>query len=331
MPLSSASIIPHGGIVRNPVVLLDGPSSYNLVSAHQDAVKLQAAATASAEDMVASEIETVLLITPHGMASDRDWGVYSGNHRASGVDSAGRPVEVTLDTSRAIELLAALRGASVPACGVSFGAEQGSSAWPDQAHVLAGSRADMPIFWGEVNPLSFLLEACAGERPAPSVVVVSLPTRQDGQQNSFGPECKRVAEVLGDWIDKCCDNVGVVISADLSHTHRSDAHLPGYTTGVGVQPFAISKESAADVYDEAIGRWAASLDAGPLFETAAGVANDAHCDNHLGFMVLHYLLTNHDDDSPRLLPNPAVHCLRAPMYFGMLVASFTTNSTMSRL
>lgn len=276
------------------------------------------------EDMVqaSTALDTVLLITPHGMASDSDWGVYNGNHSASGTDSAGRPVEVALDTARSSKLLAALRSASVPACGLSFGAEQGSTAWPDPAHVLAGSREAMPIFWGETNPLSFLLEAC-GARPAPSVVVLSIPTRQDGRQASFGAECKRVAQALLDWIDTCCNNVGVLVSADLSHTHRSDAHLPGYTEGVGMQPFAISVEGAARLYDQAIGKWAARLDARPLFEEAAAVANDAHCDNHLGFMVLHHLLADHSGGE-RLLPNPDAHCLRAPMYFGMLCASFTT-------
>jgi aromatic ring-opening dioxygenase LigB subunit len=326
MGLTSAAIIPHGGIVRNPDVLLGQPSSFNLAQAYQDALDLQAAARACAEDVVASGVDTVLLITPHGMASDSDWGVYNGNHRASGKDSAGQPVEVTLDTALSNTLLAALRGASVPACGLSFGAEQGSAAWPDPAHALAGSREAMPIFWGEVNPLSFLLEAC-GARPAPSVVVLSLPTRQDGRQDSFGPECKQVAHVLSNWIGTCGSNVGLLISADLSHTHRSDAHLPGYTQGVGVQPFAISDDGAARVYDEAIGKWAASLDTRLLFETAAAVAKDAHCDNHLGFMVLHYLLTDYaDGPRPRLLSNPAVHCLKAPMYFGMLTASFTVSS-----
>ena len=323
MPLSSAAIIPHGGIVRNPAVLLGHPSSFNLASAHQDAVSLQAAARACAADMVASRLETVLLITPHGMASDSDWGVYTGNPRASGTDSAGKAVEVTLDTARSVQLLAALRSARVPACGLSFGAEQGSASWPEPAHVLAGSRAAMPIFWGEANPLSFVLEAC-GALPAPSVLVLSLPTRQDGRQASYGAECEQVAQVLSDWIETCCGRVGVVISADLSHTHRSDAHLPGYTQGVGVQPFAISDEGAARVYDEAVGHWAATLSAPSLFEAAARAAKDAHCDNHLGFMVLHQLLVmSRRPGSPGLLPNPAVHCLRAPMYFGMLAASFT--------
>ena len=85
-------------------------------------------------------LDTVLLITPHGMASDSDWGVYNGNHTASGTDSAGRAVEVVLDTDRSSKLLAALRIAGVPACGLSFGAEQGSAAWPTLAE-LAGSSA----------------------------------------------------------------------------------------------------------------------------------------------------------------------------------------------
>ena len=133
--------------------------------------------------------------------------------------------------------------------------------------------------------------------------------------------------MLSDWIDTC-GNVGLLISADLSHTHRSNAHLPGYTEGVGKQPFEISNDGAAQVYDEAIGEWAASLDARLLFETAAKAAEDAHCDNHLGFMVLHYLLMDCADcPRPRLFSNPAVHCLKAPMYFGMLTASFTASSS----
>ncbi len=48
MPLISAAIVPHGGIVRNPATLLGHPSAYNLTAAHKDALELHAAARASA-------------------------------------------------------------------------------------------------------------------------------------------------------------------------------------------------------------------------------------------------------------------------------------------
>ena len=68
------------------------------------------------------------------------------------------------------------------------------------------------------------------------------------------------------------------------------------------------------------------------------MANDAHCDNHCGFVVshppipslhkvpqarifeqiLHHLVTR---DGRRFVPSPEAHEYRAPMYFGMLVAS----------
>ena len=41
----------------------------------------------------------------------------------------------------------------------------------------------------------------------------------------------------------------MLVSADLSHTHPSQAHLPGYTKGPGVQPFAITVNGAAKTYD----------------------------------------------------------------------------------
>ena len=74
------------------------------------------------------------------------------------------------------------------------------------------------------------------------------------------------------------------------------------------------------------------------------MANDAHCDNHCGFVVshppipdtlfsklaqgsfqatifeqiLHHLVTR---DGRRFVASPEAHEYRAPMYFGMLVAS----------
>ena len=38
----------------------------------------------------------------------------------------------------------------------------------------------------------------------------------------------------------------------------------------------------------------------------------------VGFMVLHAML---ESDSRDWVADPAAHCLKAPMYFGMLVAS----------
>jgi aromatic ring-opening dioxygenase LigB subunit len=321
MPLAAAAIIPHGGIVADPDILTQHPG---LEAAHADALELQHAAREAALALAAPDPSLIVLITPHGFASDSDWGIYTGNDRATGNASGGAargdpPVEVALDTARSKELLAALRDSGVAACGISFGSEQGSAAWPEPSHVLAGSREAMPMFWGEVNPLYFAMGACDPAQP-PRVVIISLPTRQDGHQKSFHAECVQVAEVLSGWVDSMDgeETVAMLVSADLAHTHPSQAHLPGYTKGPGVQPFAISAEGAAKTYDEAVGEWASTLSGAPLLETAADTANDAHCDNHLGFMVLHAML---QADSREWQSKPEAHCLKAPMYFGMLVAA----------
>ena len=186
MSLAAAAIIPHGGIVVDPDSLLVGEHP-GLEGAHADALALRGAALSAAAVLAAADPSLIVLITPHGFASDSDWGIYDGNARASGQASGGTPVEVALDTARSKELLAALRDSGVPACGISFGAEQGSAAWPQPAHVLAGSRADMPLFWGEVNPLYFAMAACDPTKAATTRFCVGRCCKHTSHTFSFPP------------------------------------------------------------------------------------------------------------------------------------------------
>ena len=239
--LVSCTILPHGGIAREPSPLLE----HGLPEPHRDALALHAAARVAAAELAAARPDLILLLTPHGFASDSDWGVYT-NCEASGTASDGRAVDVRLDTAGALSLLDALRASDLRASAISFGAEQGSVAWPEPAHVLAGSRESMPLFWGEVNPLAFVLDAFqeAGTAEAPAVVILSLPTRQDGQQRRMHGECEAVGAAVDGWVGASGRRVGVLGSADLAHTHPSEHHLPGYTLGPGAQPFASMSPSS---------------------------------------------------------------------------------------
>lgn len=109
-------------------------------------------------------------------------------------------------------------------------------------------------------------------------------------------EALAVATVLGQFVAGMAERVAVVVSADLSHTHPSTYHLPGYTigtAGAAAQPFVISKPGAAAEYDTAVAEWAQTLAAEPLLGRAAAFANDAQCDNHVGFVLLHHLIDRH--------------------------------------
>ena len=259
----------------------------------------------------------------------------------------------------------------------------------------------MPLFWGEVNPLAFVRDAFqeAGTAAAPAVVILSLPTRQDGQQRRMHGECEAVGAAVDGWVGASGRRVGVLISADLAHTHPSEHHLPGYTLGPGAQPFAsmspsspptllafcptlrvllfthrseafwcgacaVSAPGAAAGYDAAVSDWAATLRPSALLVSFFGreaflahpflraptkcpwpgasgrvgqrcplrqplrlrrkppthskLAQRSFQATTIFEQILHHLVTR---DGRRFVASPEAHEYRAPMYFGMLVAS----------
>ena len=176
-----------------------------------------------------------------------------------------------------------------------------------------GGYEDVPLRYGEIIPISFLRHSLNKEernqdgskKKDPSCIIISLPNRRYehgsemvGEMVEFG---SKLYESLGRIFAK--KRVGVLVSADLAHTHAEDG------------PYGFSP--AADPFDTACGEWAKHLDEKALLHDARELLDDAKSCGYLGLAILHGLL-NQERDSWECQVREISH----PTYYGMMVSSF---------
>ncbi len=130
-----------------------------------------------------------------------------------------------------------------------------------------------PLRWGELIPLSFLLQGPGDVLPP--LVVLSQPLRRYNDSVAMIPELLGAGASMLPLLDACPQRVLVVASADLAHTHANPTGVEPYGTSPAAQPF-----------DDAVGRWVATGDASALVQEAALYAQDALSCGYTGTCVL---------------------------------------------
>jgi aromatic ring-opening dioxygenase LigB subunit len=294
-----AAVIPHGDFAYDPS-LIDGKNG---------SVAVHDAAVVAGKRVAAARPDLIVLITPHGLALDNDFAVFT-NSNGSGFALIGQdlhntsfpsykvPLSVALDPTEAAAIVAAAGG---PARNTT-----GLLGWADSEPI--------PLRWGEVVPLSFLREVVAptNGRPTATVVVVSVPLRRYKNDVAMIPELLALGRNLGHHFAASRRRVAVVVSADLAHTHLASG------------PYGFS--NSAEPFDMACGRWAITLNGSALLVEAAALVDRALSCGFTGMVMLHGLLTSLQEVAEQVQFTPDLLANEHPTYYGMLVATFTAKA-----
>ena len=322
--LEAAAILPHGDVAVDPD-FATGPIEE----------KLAAHAIAGGAALVGNWMgravnpDVLFLSSPHGIALPTHLAVYAGD-TASGYATIGPDEPKSNQTPYNVTLAPILLDSHLANRMVSKGTREG--------HRVAGILGSpdhplrMDLRWGEVIPLSLIphrqpfhkdqttlstnrkRKLLKGNRLARKKgyrrrhLILSFPFRRYVESQAMVPELLRWGEFVRGFLDILPDKVGVVVSGDLSHTHRADG------------PYGYSNSSTP--FDTAVGTWAADpcseVGEKALLETARDFQPRALSCGFTGFVMLHGILCSRRGD--KWLSNVAVN--RNVTYFGMMAASF---------
>ncbi len=265
-------LLPHGDFAWDPTLI----SEPNRQVAEEVALASRLAAAVFWNDNNTAGLDTILLVTPHGIQLENEFGLYLA-HSGSGTAIIGHdlipPVNdynisishLPMDLNASQQLLQFLQQSHHNVTGIYP---------PDDASCSSSSSSSIPLNWGEIIPLKLLLPRNVNRRV--KFMILSLPHRRYDHASEMVPELLKLGESIGDWIllpptntnnnsssnkntsnDKnknkskettttttttITKNIGVVISGDLSHTHQASG------------PYGYSPTGS--LFDHAMGIWA---------------------------------------------------------------------------
>lgn len=285
-------LVPHGDFAYDSTLPPTG---------NNESARLHNASVETGHVLSALDVDVLVLITPHGVSSERDTGFYAANN-ASGFAKIGDdlhnashkdyevPVNCSIDANLTRTLVAALGDVSnVTAL----------TAW--------GESEPFPLRWGEGIPLLLLQDG--GYTPK-RAVVISLPSRRILNTSMMTNEMRRLGRALRDALpdDR---RIAVVVSGDLAHTHAPDG------------PYGYSPD--AEPFDQAVGSWLRNTsDAIKLVVDAANLVDDALSCGYLGLVMLLGLLERDAElTKAAFIPARPVVGPYHPTYYGMAVAFLT--------
>lgn len=297
-----AGVLPHGDFVLAPELLPSGTPGRRAAEA------LRTAAAELGVSVSKAKLDVLVLVSPHAVADASRLAALAGTAAAGGaflgqdLHNASAP---GVNVSWAGPLDAGATAGLVEALGEAGGAATQLSAF--------GGAYPFQLGWGEVVPLRLLERGLKAGEALPPLVVLSLPTsRLQRSGAALVPELLRLGAVLGGWAQRAPGNIGLLVSGDLAHTFRADG------------PYGFSE--AAAPFDDAVARWAATLDGEALLTVAAALVPDALSCGFPGLVLMHAALRDAGGAcgfGPRLLVRAA------PTYYGMMVAEATPSSTLS--
>ncbi len=285
--LVASVVLPHGDFALDPSLLPEG-------TAERRAADEVATTAREAGRWLSTTVkpDLVLLSTPHGIELTNDFAFYLGS-LASGYVELGQDLHngtmyrvdlatILLAPNETQDLLHHLQNQSVTGM-LNFADSE-----------------NMALRWGEVIPLLLVDSTKAVGRHH---MILSHPLRRYTRSPSMVPELLLLGKSIRQWADSRPERIAMVISSDLSHTHRADG------------PYGYSNTSA--LFDTAVGRWASNpiANADSLLVDATTLQDGAKACGFTGLVMLHGSLIDGRFET-RVLAN------RNATYYGMMVATF---------
>jgi aromatic ring-opening dioxygenase LigB subunit len=308
-------LLPHGDFALDPTLVDDNDEfdADTRRAAYEVALGSRRAAVSflkrSTSNSTASKT-TILLLTPHGIQLDHDFGLYMAQS-GSGTATIGEDLgprhnhdkrynitlsDLPMDLQASQDLLNYLQ---------QHDHQNVSGIYP------YNEASPMPLNWGEIIPLELLRQRqrqqqqqqqqlTASTRETTKLtdtiqyMILSIPHRRYDHAADMVPELLRLGESLGDWIQQqqqqqhtststsTTTNVdkqfSVVVSGDLSHTHQASG------------PYGYSNTSSA--YDRALGKWASDpcRHQESLLQTARRLQPHALSCGFTGYVIWHGIL-----------------------------------------
>ena len=285
--LIASVVLPHGDFALDPSLLPEG-------SDERHAADEVATAAREAGRWLSTTIkpDLVILSTPHGIELTNDFAFYLGS-QASGYVSLGQDLQN--GTSHRVDL-----GTVLLAPNETQGLLHHLQTQAVSGILSYADSEDVALRWGEVVPLLLVdTSKHVGRRH----IIISHPLRRYSQSSYMVPELLTLGESLREWADSRPERIAIVVSSDLSHTHRADG------------PYGYSNSSA--FFDAAVERWAKNPleNANSLLVEATALQDGAKSCGLTGLVMLHGSLTD-GSFVTRVLAN------RNATYYGMMVATF---------
>lgn len=254
-------LLPHGDFALDPTFFangtIEGEAANEVATGARNAGRwlMELVRQKQSKD----EPTIVLLMTPHGIKLDYDYGIYISS-KGSGTATIGgdctsfcgihdtkkrlgqrsanhcqhKPYNVTLEnidlapTPLATDLLALLR--------------------QEKNHPVSGvysysDETPIPLNWGEIVPLLLLPPSATTSKNSRLLPLIwTFPYRRYNHSVEMVPELLQIGADIMEWAQQRPEKIAIIVSGDLSHTHQPSG------------PYGYSAASA--LFDEAIGVWA---------------------------------------------------------------------------
>ena len=275
MGIIGAFILPHGSMILDPKK--DGVSE-QVIRLHNEMKKIGKIINQLSPDVI-------FLTTPHSVALSYDYGIYLNKSASGTAEWNGEyrefSINIRLSQDLSTRLLKFLEEKKI--------AVQGISAY--------ASSVNFPLQWGEVVPLWFMKDLPLNL----DYIILSQPLRRFEYSKDMISESISLGSNLKTFFELINKRVVLIISADLSHTHKKEG------------PYGFSED--AETFDTMIQEWAVSLNSLILTDKVIPILDKAMCCGLIGFAILQGMIGN-DNFKPHILIR------EAPAYYGMMIASY---------
>lgn len=291
--IDAVVILPHGDFALDPTLLPVGTPGRIAADTISNAARMTGKWLSKTVDP-----DLIFISTPHGYALSSDFGVYLGKE-ADGTAEIGTDLHDPERPTYTVHLPSILLSSHISGAMVSI---------LDQLNVsgILSPEPSMKLFWGEVIPMLLIEPRRSNSEAGPrSHIVFSHPLRRYSEAPSMVEELLSLGQKIFDFLEKLPLKVAVLISADLSHTHRQDG------------PYGFSNSSS--YFDSVIGDWASD----PCHNlesliTASRFQTEARSCGFTGFVLVQGMMCGHTSakwTASVLANNNAT-------YYGMMVAQY---------
>lgn len=305
--LVAAAIVPHGDFALDPTLL---PPHSSERKAAQEVADAARSLGSWLHNTIQPDI--LLLSTPHGMALTKDFALYMGSF-ASGFVDLGLDLHEKNATVRRVYLDR-----------IELGPQETQDLLGElQLQSVSGilsfaDSEDVALRWGEVVPLLLLRQEgnASKAKTAPRTMILSHPLRRYTQPPpTMVPELLQLGTSIRTWANQRPERIAMLISSDLSHTHRADG------------PYGFSNASVP--FDAAVGKWASNpvVHADALLSEATILQDRAKSCGYTGLVTLHGALVGNTEDKGVGSGDgddflASVLANQNATYYGMIVAKF---------
>lgn len=156
-----------------------------------------------AKDVRRARPDTIVIASPHNLGLWQKIAVVTAENSTGTLQASPRnkksvSLKAKCDVGFAKELLEGARRRKLPTIGANYGTSEGVT-------------SDMPMDWGTLVPLWFMIPKC---KPKPKLVIVT-PSRQIRLAQNF-----QFGKLVGELSERKTKRIVFIASADQGHRHR---------------------------------------------------------------------------------------------------------------